>query len=363
MELKISDRYDNRVIKYFNEVNVQLKHDAVASTFAFVFNFNPNNPDHKELSCVSHYHDVEIFHNGKKLITGILLSQSFKQNAKGIETQFSGYSTSGQLEDCQIPPNIYPLQSNGLSLKNIASKIGNAFKPKIGVIVDELTASSASGSFKTSAPEATTTCKSYLQKLATQKDIILSNDPSGKLLLTKSNTNGKPILDIDLTDPKKSIPVVQAEMLFPGQPIHSHITAMRQAGIDSKNAGQQTLRNPYVIGSVHRPKVISQSSGDDNSTYDTVRRALGDEIRNIKVKLKLDRWTIDNKLIFPNNTIRIHAPGIYIWYPSIFFIESVSYLGNEKQQSTELICTLPEAYNDERNIVNIFRDINIHPRV
>jgi len=362
MELKISDRFDNRIIKYFNEVSVNLVHNSIASTFSFRFNYDYKNPDHKEISCVSHFHDVEISHEGERLITGILLTQSFRHTAEGVEAQFSGYSTSGAMEDCSIPPNIYPIQSNGLSLGQIAKKIGDAFKPKIGVIIDPSVADVVSGSFKSSSTSPTTNVKSYLTQMATQKDIVLSHDEFGNLLFTSANTNGKPILDLDLTDENKSLPALELEMVFNGQQVHSHITVMRQASSGKGNAGEVTIRNPYVIGSVYRPKVITQSSGDDNDTKKAARRALGNELRALKFVIKIDRWKIDGKIIRPNNTILIFDPEIYVWHQAKFFIESVSFTGNEKQQSATLTCTLPEAYNDDE-VVNIFRDINIHKRV
>jgi prophage tail gpP-like protein len=361
MILKINDRFFNRTVENFNDVEVELNFNAVASTFQFAFDFVDSNFDHKELACVTHFHDITIDHNNERLITGVLLSQSFLHNANRNETRFGGYSKSGQTEDCQIAPSIYPLQSTRLSIEQIANKLVRPFKPEILVKVDPAVQSEASKVLTQSTASATQTVKGYLTEIARQRDLIISHDEFGDLLITKPNTEGQPILDIDMTS-NKTIPAYQTELIYNGQNQHSHITVMGQPDLISNNAREFTIRNPYVVGSVFRPRVVTQSSGDDNDTPKMARRELGNELSKIKVKIYLDRWVVNDKIIRPNNIISLIDPSIYIFKKSLFFIESVKFTGNAEKQQCVLTCTLPEAYNDNKNIVNIFEGINIHPR-
>src|ERR1700761_5811382 len=128
MVLKINDRIKVRTISYFNNFSMELKYDSLASTFAFAFYFDPNDHDLEELSCVSHYHEAELSYNGQILITGYIITQGYKSSPVKSMVQMSGYSKAGNLGDCQIPPELYPLESIGLSLSQIAVRLLKPFK-------------------------------------------------------------------------------------------------------------------------------------------------------------------------------------------------------------------------------------------
>jgi prophage tail gpP-like protein len=358
MQLFINDRFHNRKVDFFNEVQVNLKYDSVASTFSFLYYFNPKNPDHKEMACVSHFHDVTLKYNDETLITGVLLQQRFSHRATKQLASFGGYSRPGVLEDCTIDPNSYPLQSDGLSVASIARRVIAGFNPKIELVIDPAVSSRANEALSTSTALEQQRIKQYLTEIATQKQIIVSHDEFGNLLLTEA-TKKKPILSFDLS--QGSIPGVEFDFDFNGQGMHSHITLMKQASIDGGNAGQNTIRNPYVVGSVTRPVVQNQSSGNDNDTGLAARQALSSELRNIRLTVKLDRWTVDGKIIRPNNLIEIIDHELFFYKKTTWFIESVTLNGNETSETATLNCVLPEVYTYETP-VSIFSGINIHPR-
>lgn len=357
--MKIYDRFRNRKVEYFNEFKFNLVHDAVGSTFSFSFYFDPFDVELKELSCVTHFHEVTLEYNDELFLTGVLTSQNFTQTATKTLASFGGYSKPGVLEDCQIPPSIYPLQSNGLNLQQIASKLIRPFHKNYGLKmeIDPSVQSKMNGSFKKTTATATQTIKDYLVTLATQKDIIVSHNEKGELYFTKAKTKQEPLFELDTT--KGTIPGTEISMSYNGQAMHSHITVQKSASMDGGNSGSYTLRNPYVIGSVYRPSVKSQSSGTDNDTKSATRRALGDELRNVKLTIKTDRWIVDGKIIKPNNLISVYAPELYLYYKKDWFIESINFDGNNQKTIATINCVLPEVYNDDK-VVSVFRNINLH---
>ena len=331
ISLFINDRFRNRQVDFFNEFSFTLSYDSIASQFGFSFYFNPLNVEHKELACVTHFHEVVIKYFDKQFLKGVITNQSFSASSKKQLSHFSGYSLPGILEDCQIPPYIYPLQSDGLSLNQIASKLIQPFKRNYGLemIVDSSVASKMNKSFKSTTASETQSIKDYLTKLASQKDIIMTHDTEGRLVFTKAKTESKPIMEFDLTKPTTD--GTSFTMEYNGQSMHSHITVQGQTSIEGGNSKEYTIRNPYVIGSVYRPKVISQSSGDDNDTKLAARRALGNELRDVKLTIVLDRWTLLNgEFILPNNTVSVYAPELYLYHKKNWFIESVNYSGDNK---------------------------------
>jgi prophage tail gpP-like protein len=339
MILKINDRIRNRQVSNFNNVSVSLKFDASASTFSFSYYFNPQNPEHKELMCIGHYHECTVEFENELLITGNVLSEGFSDEPQIQMVALSGYSKSGVIEDCQISPDHYPLQSDGLSLKDIANKLLRPFG--ITAVVDSLVSSEMNEVFETTEAKETQSIKSYLSELAAQKNVILSNDNKGNLVFTKAKTKQTPIAVFDQNNRK----ALSTKLSFNGQGMHSHITVLKEA--DEGNAGEETIRNPYVISSVFRPKVIKQSSGDDVDTSKAVRAALASELKNLKLTLTLDSWTIDGKIIRPNNLITVENENVYLYKRANWFIESVDLTGNNKQQTAVLNCVLPEVYNNE----------------
>lgn len=347
MNLKINHRLGVVDVKYFNNFNLELKYDAIASTFSFDFYFDPANRQHAEMACVSHFHEAVVQHNGETLLTGYLLSQVFNSSSEKELSKFAGYSKAGVLEDCEIPPSLYPLQTDGLTLRQIAQKLIAPFKLKM--IVD----SSVGGGMDTPIP--TTTCdaaqniKSYLTELAAQRHIVMTHNEKGEIVFTKAKTNLKPLFHLEGNTIGTSM-----NLSFSGQQLHSHITVMRQADADTDNAGEYTISNPYVP-IVYRPKVIIQTSGDTNSVQQVAENALAAELKSIVLTVNINRWDFNGKLIRPNTIISIKDPELFIYKATNFFIESVSYKGDAESNTAVLKCVLPEVYNG-KTPKNIFVD-------
>jgi prophage tail gpP-like protein len=361
--MKINDRFRNRRVLYFNDFTFDLVFNSIASTFSFTFNFDPDNTEHVELACVSHFHEVTLEHipTGQTkpimVLKGMLIQQKFKQTAKPELTSFSGYSLPGQLGDCTIPNSLYPLQSNGASLATMAKRITDAFK--LNLVIDPSVTDLVKGNYKSITASTTQGAKDFLNSMAKQKDIMLSHDEFGRLLLTKANIDKKPIFEFDL---RQGTPEgFEFEFDYNGQGMHRNITVRKESGIDGGNAGQVSVVNPLVVGSITRPTSVTQSTGDENNTSLAARRARSNELRGIKLTIRCSKWNIGKELIKPNNTIKIIAPRLYLFRWEKFFIESVSFQGNHESLTCQINCVLPEVYSQDGKVVNIFRGLNLHP--
>lgn len=355
--LKINDKFKNRRVFFFNEFAVSLKHNAIASTCSFRFYFDHENPEHKEFACPSHIHEFTLDYKGVRMISGYIISQKYKVSGIKELTEIRGYSYTGFLEDCEIPPTSYPLQSNGISLAAIARKALQPFG--INLVIDPQVQSEVNQNYDVSEAGNNQKVKDYLAQLAQQKDIILGHTPEGDLFLTKSKTNAKPIIEFDLS--KGTVPGVEFEFEWNAQGMHSDIFVQRQASIDGGNAGYTQLRN-YYVPTVYRPTTVTQTSGNDNDTQKAARRALANELRGGKMTIRINRWeaVLGGGIITPNNTITVYGPELYHYYKIKWFIESVDFNGNEKEEVATINCVLPEVYSFEvpTNDSTIFRRIN-----
>ncbi len=351
MKLIIDDRIRNREVEFFNKFKLALKYDSVGSSFSFDFLYDSNNKEHVELGVIGHYHIARVEHNGQKILTGYVLSHAYTDSAKKQLAKFTGYSLPGVLQDCQIPTSSYPLQFDGLTLREIAQKVLSPFK--LNFVVANSVSAKMDTVFDVTDANERQSVKDFLQELAAQKDIILSHDVDGNLLFTQTNTNAKPILNFD-----GGIPFESMTLSFNGQAMHSDITVMKQASSDGGNAGEVTIQNPYVPF-VFRSLVKTQSSGDDNATEQAAKRILADELKNFQLVIKTDRWEIDGKIIMPNNIILVKNKNISLFNSNKWFIQEVTLDGDEKKTTATLKCVLPEVYNGEIPTY-IFAGINLH---
>jgi prophage tail gpP-like protein len=354
VELRINDRIRNRKVDFFNNFQVSLRYDAISSTFAFGFFFNPDNIEHKEMSCIGHYHLATVEHNGELLVSGYILSEAFNSASRKQLTHFSGYSLTGPLEDCEIPTSLYPLQSDGLTLREIAQKLIQPFG--LQMVVDSSVSSKMDQAYEKTTARESQTIKSYLQELCSQKNIILSHDERGRLLFTSAKTNQKPILNFDVIN--GGIPFTNMSLQFNGQGMHSDITVIKQADKDGGNAGESTVSNPYVPF-VYRPRVIVQNSGDDIDTEQAAKNARAAELKNLKLTITTDRWLLNDKVIRPNNLITVVNPEVYLYQKSTWFIEQIDLVGDQEKTVATLTCCLPEVYNLQEPKY-LFEGINLH---
>ena len=334
MILKIKHHYQ---VKTWNNFSLTLKYDSIASGFGFDLFFDPNDSEAREMFQVGHYHEASVEHDGELLMTGYILNHKFVLSSKKNMSSISGYSKCGVLGDCNIPPSLYPLQSDGLSLAQITRKLIAPFRLKL--VIDPAVSGKVNSVFEKTTASSGQTVAAYLSSLASQKDIVLSHNKNGDLVFTEAKINSKPFYNFDGKGVATSI-----ELDFNGQGMHSHITLHKQASIEGGNTGEQTLRNPFVPF-VYRPLVKTQNSGGDNDTNDAAKNALKSEMKNIKLNITIPSWKLNDELITPNKIITVKSPELYLYEETKFFIEEVSFSGNEKQQTTKIKCVLPEVYS------------------
>lgn len=353
MELKISHRLAlPQKFEQYNNVNVVLKHDAVGSVFSFDVRFDVQDQKQAELFATSHYHEAIVSHKGETLITGFIINQKFKSSSIKSPTTLAGYSKPGTLEDCDVPPELYPLQVDGLSLKQIAERICEPYRIKVKV--DPSASAEVNKSISSTTLDEASNIKDVLTKIATQRKIIVTHNEFGDLLFTKANTKSKALFNVN-----EGLVAYDMELIFDGQKLHSHITVMKEADSEGGNAGETTIKNPYVpVAYTYRHKVYKQSSGDDGTLSDFARQCLQAELKaGIRLIVKVNTWTIEGKIIRPNNVITVEDPELYLYNKATWFIEEVNFEGNEEKQVATLTCVLPCCYDDS-DIKNIF--INAH---
>lgn len=338
MKLQIN----NKQIDFFNKIKLTLKYASVGSTFSFSTYFDPLNTKQRNLFKPYTYQTVKISDdNNDRLLTGTILSNGFNDSSIKNLVSLGGYSLPGVLEDCRIPIELYPLQSDGKTLKEITQALLKPFN--LNLVISRSVADAANEVYETITANQKQSIKAYLDELASQKNIIISHTDGGSLLFTRAKTNINPVARFvgGMTN-------VQMGLSTDGQGMHSEITLLNQIGLDDDNAGEESIRNPFV--SKFRPTTKEQTSGNDIDTAQAVRNALASELKNIVLTIETDRWTWDDEgkeIMKPNNIITVHNHDIHLYRFTRFFVEQVTLSGDNEKETAILKCVIPEVYNSE----------------
>lgn len=336
-------KVNGQKIDNFNDVAVSLRYDSVGSVFSFQFQFDPENEVHRSICKPLEYPSCTIEHNGQLLLTGTILSHRFRKASTYQMVQVSGYSKPGVLEDCQVPKSCYPLQFDNLSLKTVAEKIVAKFGVKL--IIDPIVEADANKKFKNTRGGEGQTCKEYIAELAAQRNIMLSHDTSGNLVLTALKTEQQPVFEFN-----EDTSGISFDLDVNGQRQHSGVMARR--GGNKKKAPQYLeIANPMV--SVYRPSTVNQTINDELPTESAARNRLSDDLSAITLNIDVQGWTFDKKLIMPNSIVTVQSKELYLFKRNKWFVESVELRGDSAGETCQLKCVLPEVYN-RKTPKNIF---------
>jgi len=332
MRIKINGDY----YIFYNELSLDLKLDSIASTFSLNAKFNPDNEKHVKLFKPLNYSKVEIFNDAENLIfTGVIINHSFTSDSKTNLVALSGYSLPGVLEDCTTPVKNYPLESINRSLKDITERLCGLFNIK--VVIDESVGNDANRVYKKSVASPTDTIKSYLSKLTSQRNVILSHDNKGRVVLFKPNGESKPKYSFNKDN------TLNMSLGVNGQGLHSLISVVRQPSAENSGVStQDSISNPLVP--IFRPTTKVLNSGEDTDTKNAADNELATELKAITINVSLVGLYDD---ISSGDIIEILNKEIFIYKKTNFMVSSVKFNITQSAQLTSLSLVLPETYTSK----------------
>ena len=359
---------NGKSISYFNSGSITLKLDSIASVFEFSAYFKPQEKEFQELFKPMQYLPIEIYNEKKKLIfTGTILNHRFTSN-KGREVVIiSGYSKSGILEDVCIPPSEnYSLENNNKSLKDIATQLCGLFG--INVLVSnqaksiseavvsntgkstkeksdyESIKAKAGSVFGRTSASPTESIRDYLAKLASQKNIVLSHNEKGEVLLFQPDYNQLPKYFFTKGN------TISMTADYNGQALHSDIYIVRQPS--DENEGVSTFdRAKNTLVAKYRPTTKIMSSGEDAQTKDAAKNELASELKAIQLTLEL-QGLFDE--IYPGEIVNVHNHYIYCYAYNRFMVDSITMKFDSKSDTTTLNLVVPETFTGGELIRDIF---------
>ena len=354
MRIKIEDKFVN----FFNNASVVLKLDSIGSVFSFSTHFSANDPEYQEILKPLQYRKVELYTEENELFfTGNIINHTFKSDKNRNLVTISGYSKAGILEDCTIPLKEYPLESNKQSLLDICTRLCGFYGIKVKVatnisnLVNETVKSKkrnddlrqrANQVYGRTTASPTETIKDYLARLCSQKNIILSHDQFGNVLLFQPEYDQLPKYFFTKGN------TLEMELTFNGQAMHSEIDVITQPSDDDSENVVLNGKSLNTLIPIFRPTSKVLNSGED--FRQTAKNELANELSNIKLTIKLQGIF---KNLYPGEIVNIHNHYIYCYAYNRFMIESVEFTMQANEDVTILNCLIPEAFTGGAKIRNI----------
>lgn len=360
MQIKVNGKLFN----YFNEVVISTTLDTLASVFTFTAYYDKTNPDHVILFRPLSYFKAEFFNDeGGLIMTGTITHYNFKSSSGIHLVQLSGYSLPGVLDDCQIPYSSYPLEQNNLTLQEIVANLIKPFHLNVITYMD-VTKESTQIIAKTVA-KVDETIKEYICKVANQKNVVVSHDIHGNVILFRPDPTATPKLLLNGEN------TLEMTLDIDGTKLHSTITTLRQP---SRGNGGNDFTDETNLDNVTNPdspggKVFKISSIDTVtnpligafrpyvhklsklSFYDTQRASLNmraAELKNIKVAFSLDHW----ETISVGDVIQVNNPETFINNTANMILETttIQQSGEKKTMTGTLVLAETFTGDEPQNI-------------
>jgi prophage tail gpP-like protein len=340
MKLKINDNF----YSFFDDVTINKNLDSIASTFSLKGRFNPDNDFHKKIFKPLNYNKVEIFDDFDKLmLTGVAVNTSLKSVGSRELQVVSGYSKAGVLEDCTIPYSSYPLEKNNVSLTDVVSRLITEFG--ISFAVDSSVSNEMNLRYKKTVAEASESIKSFISKLAAQRNVILSHTADGNLLFYRPNTKASPRYYFTKEN------TISMSLDIDGQSMFSEISVIRQPSDENTNLSPfDTVKNDLVKAKRTLVKVLS--SGNETDTKRAVENIIAAQMKSIKFTVDLKSY-ID---LDCGDIVEVENDEIYLYQGTRLMVSSIAIKENSNSKSMSINLVLPESFSGQvpKNIFDEF---------
>lgn len=319
--------------KNFSAITINQRFDSFDEC-TIVAPFEYENADFRKLFKPFTYQDIEIFIGSDLIFSGTQMGVMPQVMPKSKTVTLSAYSKCAVINDSCVPISAYPVELQGFTLDRIARNITDVFP------FDVVLATDVGESFNvaTIAPEKK--IAPYLLGLAKQRDIVITNDLEGNLLLTKAADSESVA---HLRDDQS--PVLKVTPKFNEQEYKSDYTAILPV-IIRKNPTSYTAKNRKLTNSLRVDNfTASDSFNGDEKVVAESRRARG-LANSVSYTCALSTLRDPQGDLYTVNTyVSIEAFSAMVYRPTKMFIKGVTMSLTPSARSCSLDLALPESFN------------------
>ena len=312
---------DGKRFRFWDKVSITRSIDSM-STASFGTPSNVGNSKFRETFRPFSYPDMVVTVGGDPLFTGTMIGINPALDNGQKVLAASGYSLPGVLNDCTPPASSFPLEFNDLGLQEIIASMASPF----GIGVDFQGDQGAI--FERVASEPGKKVLAFLIDLEQQRNLIISDDPRGKLVVWQSVDAGNPVAQFE----QGSTPLLSVTPTFNAQDYYSDLTGI-ESTIVGLQGSQFTVKNPLLSG-VIRPFIFTVPDVVDSTIKAAVEAKTGRMFGNlVSYSIRVDTWRDPSGDLWePNTTVTLLAPDAMIYTNYEFIIRSIEF---EKDRTTE----------------------------
>lgn len=292
-------------------------------------------PEYQEMFKPFAFREAAIYYGTELFMVAMLLAPEVQIDEDSKTLNLTFYPKCGMLNDCTLPPSMYPVAYDGFNLKEIAEAVTEPFG--IGVEFQ----GDPGAAFVEVAPEPTESVLKFLVDLADERGFLVTNNKNGDLLIWQA-TKDSPTQSIRET----KTPFITCTPKFSPQSYFSEITGLARED-EVTDAASYTWKNPF-LQNVFRPQTIEVEETEDVSLDTAVKNYAGRMFGSVctyGLVVNTHR-TSDDTLIHANMAFSVLAKSASIYRETIFITEKVVLTcDTDKGVQAELTLVLPGAYS------------------
>jgi len=206
---------DGERFRFWESVTITRAMDA-PDTVTFTAPFEPSDQAFRNRFRPFEYRPVDVTVGGEQLFTGVMLGVDPSISESRREVSVSAYSLPGVLQDCTPPASAFPIEYEGLTLRDICRAVVAPF----GLAVEFF--GSPGGPFERAAMNPGATVLSFLAPLAKERNFVIGSSPEGALRVWRSVRPGSPVARLR----EGESPLLSVTPSFSPQDYFSHITGL-----------------------------------------------------------------------------------------------------------------------------------------
>ncbi|MEE8206712.1 MAG: LysM peptidoglycan-binding domain-containing protein [Nitrospinaceae bacterium] len=303
--------------------------DLVANAYSMTIPWEPGlDPDLDNRIAPYAYTPAEAF-IGNDLIVAGFNYQTQPQIGQGTTVRISGYTPTADLVDSTLKP---PFEFNNITLEDIITRIvlplgfKAIFEVDTGGVFDRVTADQGD------------TVMGFLSGLARQREVLLSCDVEGNLVVTRAITTGVPVTTFD---EKKTPGVSGWGATFDGRKRFNVYRAVGRSPLGEKEAtvvDQKVPRTRFTTISADE----SMEGGIEGVARWARNRTLADAL---SFKLNVEGWYDPKGAPWRENTlVTVISPTMFLPDGFDFLINQVEYLFDSDGIGAVLSLVPPTVY-------------------
>lgn len=326
---------DGQRVEQFSNESILLAIDNVGAGFSFNAPFFPGTQEYRDLFRPFAYQGCQLYIGNDLKINGVIekIAPGLSESDNTVNIQ--GRSKVGVVVDCFFTSEDQKEWTQA-GLDEIAATVLSGF----GLSAEF--PDGAGAIFEQAGPDSPTSkIFDFLQNLASQRGLLMSQTPEGNLLFRKPNAGGSPVAE--LIEGQQGILISGAS--YDGTKRFSRYEVYGQEA--GKNDNFASIEDSTIP--VHRPKSTSANDTNQGNIEDAARWVLSADIAaGITVPVGYEGWLRpDGKLWAENDIILLTAPSLMVYKATRFLIKGITFTGSENEKTVAFDLTLPEAYTGD----------------